>query len=261
MLSSTYHFLRHWWTAQSRYAVHSPFVYTFVTELLPNRKSPAGTRIDALRESLSHSEERLEIRDFGAGYGGDARPVIHKDVREVVRGSARRRAQGEFLARLTAAYRPERILELGTNLGFSAAYLLSGHPESHLYSLEGAPSLARTAKINLEALGYRADIRVGEFGETLPSVLSEGKKLDFVLLDGNHQYAPTVKYFGQIAPQVRDGGLIIVDDINWSAGMRKAWQELRAREEVSVSVDLFWMGLCFLRRNQSKQHFRFRMPY
>lgn len=258
MINQILPFLRHWLGAETRYGVHSPFVYHFVTQILPHQSSEAGKRIDSLRKEQGQRKGSLEIRDFGAGYRGKSIPVIEKSYAQVVRGSARKRRNGEFLRRLFAHYAPNSALELGTNLGFSTAYQLAGHPVCKMYSLEGSPALAEEARRNLNQLGYQAEIRVGEFGETLPQLLQEGINLDAVLLDGNHRYAPTVKYFEQVEAQLSPGAMVIVDDINWSRGMRQAWTEIAQRESVSVSIDLYWMGICFVKREQRKQHFRFR---
>jgi len=259
MLRLSLQFLHHWLTAQTRYGVHSPFVYDFVTQVLPHRLSPVGGKIDALRRRMGTEKEVLEIQDFGAGYGGKHEAVIRKTMREVVKGSARRRRNGEFLRRLFAAYQPAVALELGTNLGFSTAYQLAGHDRCRMISLEGAPTLAEKAREVLGKLGFEADIRVGEFDELLTPLLQSEVFFDAVLLDGNHQYAATVKYFDVLAPRTRPGGFIIVDDIHWSPDMLRAWHEIRSREDVSVSIDLFWMGICFLHRNQQKQDFSFRI--
>ena len=258
MLDQSRRFLSHLWTAQTRYAVHSPFVYQFVTQVLPHRRSEAGSQIDQVRKEWGQRREILEIADFGAGYGGDAVPVIHKELREVVKSSARRRRNGELLRRIYAWRQPQQALELGTNLGFSAAYQLAGAPDCRLIGLEGSSVLAQKARDLWQQLGLKAEVRVGEFGNGLGEILAEGNRWDCVLLDGNHRYGPTVDYFQRLVPHMQQGGLIIVDDINWSDEMRRAWREIQDSPAVNVSIDLFWMGLCFIGREQARQHFQFR---
>jgi hypothetical protein len=36
----------------------------------------------------------------------------------------------------------------------------------------------------------------------------------------------------------------VFDDVSWSRGMAKAWERIRSDERVSLSVDLFQIGLC-----------------
>ncbi len=276
MIQLAFLYLRHLLRAQSRYGVHSPFVYEFVTQVLPHRKSSWGSRIDALRKSRLGSEKQLEILDLGAGYGGRHEQLLHKTEAEVLRSSARKRRNGELLYRICQWHQPGVGLELGTNLGYSTAYQVAGQQEgrgrgsfsevagrsdgqSRFISIEGSPALSEEAAGLLRSLDLSADLLVGEFSEQLELLKQENIRFDYVLMDGNHQYDPTIAYFNALLDRMNPNGLIIVDDINWSPGMRLAWQELKAREEVQVTIDLFFMGLCFVHRAQAKEDFRFRL--
>lgn len=253
-------FLRHRLRAGGRYQVHSPFVYEFVTQVLPHRLSPQGAAIEALRKRLGRSQEPLSIQDYGAGYGGDARPLIHKTLAQVVRGSARRRKEGELLRRMAAFYQPARCLELGTNLGFSGLYLSAGLPAgSSFLSLEGAAALSAIAQRNFETLGYKGQFLTGPFRELMQNNAElQAFQPDLVFMDGDHRERPTIEYFEWLLPRVNDGALIVLDDIHWSQGMENAWNHIIAMREVTVSADLWSLGLCWIRRNQAKEHFLLR---
>ena len=41
--------------------------------------------------------------------------------------------------------------------------------------------------------------------------------------------------------------------------MERAWEAIKAHPEVRLTVDLFYIGLVFFRRNQPKQHFSLRV--
>ena len=46
------------------------------------------------------------------------------------------------------------------------------------------------------------------------------------------------------------------DDIYWSDGMQKAWKEICANKEVTLSLDLFKFGIVFFKtENKQKEHF------
>jgi hypothetical protein len=51
---------------------------------------------------------------------------------------------------------------------------------------------------------------------------------------------------------------MIFDDIYWNKDMEKAWQEIKNNQKVTVSIDLFYFGLIFFRKEQEKQHFILR---
>jgi hypothetical protein len=83
--------------------------------------------------------------------------------------------------------------------------------------------------------------------------------IDLAYIDGNHRYEPTLRYFQQLLPKKQHHSIFIFDDIHWSAEMEKAWSEIKAHPEVTLSIDLFFMGLVFFRQEfKVKQHFSIR---
>jgi hypothetical protein len=49
--------------------------------------------------------------------------------------------------------------------------------------------------------------------------------------------------------------MLIFDDIYWSEGMKQAWAQIKAHPQVTVTVDLFWIGLVFFKAGQAKEDF------
>ena len=99
---------------------------------------------------------------------------------------------------------------------------------------------------------------VGNFDDVLPKILSEKEKIDFVFFDGNHRKEPTLNYFRQCLDKVHEGSVFIFDDIYWSLEMKEAWSEIKMNEQVTVTLDLFYLGIVFFRKEQVKQHFIIR---
>jgi predicted O-methyltransferase YrrM len=126
-------------------------------------------------------------------------------------------------------------------------------------SLEGCPNTAAIAAKNFQSMDM-ADIRImpGDFDQTLPLYLQSIQKLDQVFFDGNHRHEPTIRYFRACLAKAHEGSVFIVDDIHWSPGMEAAWEEIKAMPEVTVTLDLFFMGLVFFRKGQAREHFEIR---
>jgi predicted O-methyltransferase YrrM len=77
-------------------------------------------------------------------------------------------------------------------------------------------------------------------------------------VDGNHRKDATLNYFEWCLPKLSQNSIMIFDDIYWSKGMKEAWAQIKAHPEVSVSIDLFWIGLVFVRKGQVKEDFIIR---
>ncbi|MEZ4824877.1 MAG: class I SAM-dependent methyltransferase [Bacteroidia bacterium] len=236
--------------------MHSPFVFQLYTEVI--RGKGQNDSIEALRKQLMRSEAIVEITDFGAGKAGSGSGTIRRSLKEIARTSARRPFEGNLLYRLCHHFQPQTCLELGTNLGISSLYQLSALKNSRFITLEGSPNLAEIAGKNIADAGFRAEIHTGEFSELLSRLNLDEIQPDYVFLDGNHRYAPTMEYISTILPHMAPGGMIILDDIYWSSEMKKAWETICAMPEITVSIDLFVMGICFVKRPQAKEHFRLR---
>ena len=129
-------------------------------------------------------------------------------------------------------------------------------PDAKVYTLEGSPETAAIAIEVFKTAGIN-DIELinGNFDNTLPEVIGNLDQLDFVFVDGNHQKEATLKYFEWCLPKVHENTLLIFDDIYWSEGMKEAWQQIKAHPSVTVTVDLFWIGLVYFRKGQVKEDF------
>jgi predicted O-methyltransferase YrrM len=125
---------------------------------------------------------------------------------------------------------------------------------------EGSPAVADAAMRNLSSLDlYNVHLRIGNFDDTLGGILSSLEKLDMVFIDGNHRMEPTLRYFHQMLPKFHEHSIVVFDDIHWSEEMEAAWQGIIEHPSVTCSIDLFFLGFVFFRRDfKVKQHFTIR---
>lgn len=129
-----------------------------------------------------------------------------------------------------------------------------------MVTIEGDRNLVPLAKQTLQALFGKdgPKIALGRFSDTLPNVLDDLSEIDLVLFDGDHSYRATMEYFHQISPNLSAEAIIIVDDIHWSEGMLQAWTEMQKDKSISLSIDLFHLGiLCKTPAMATKQYFSY----
>ncbi len=247
-------FIHHWMNSRSRYHIHSPLVYHFCTSILPHQKSSVGNRIANRRKELMKNNNTITFTDYGASGGGK---TVQRKLGEMIRSASRKRRSGELLHRICSEYSVSRGLELGTHAGIGTLYQVAGGHFQRFISLDGAEELSQIAQKGFRQWPIHVECLTGPFEETLYNQLKiQSLAPDYVFLDGNHRYEPSIEYFQYLLPHMADGGIMIWDDINWSKGMQRAWKEIISHPEVTVSIDLFFLGICFIRRNQAKEHFR-----
>ncbi len=248
-------YLLHRFKAKNRHGVHSPFVYRLVDNVIYDFSAKnVYTEVENLRKQLLIDNRLITVTDLGAG------SLVNNNRQKKICAIAHNALKPPYLAqllyRLVADLKPRNIIELGTCLGITTAYLQKAAPEAKVYTLEGCPQTAGIAKETLKKAGIEsAELITGNFDNTLPGVINNLAQLDFVFVDGNHQKEATLNYFEWCLPKVHENTMLIFDDIYWSDGMKQAWNQIKAHPKVTVTIDLFWIGLVFFKPGQVKEDF------
>lgn len=211
-------------------------------------------RIEKKRRELAASAAPLTIVDFGAGTksqfdqdGADPSHTITKTLGEMTRSSKPPR-WAFLLFRIVRELGPEACVELGSCVGISASYeaaALELNGRGRLITLEGADVLAERSRRTIDELGLadRASVRLGRFAATLPGTLDDLPPVDYAFIDGHHVEDATIDYMEQILPRLAPEAVLVFDDINWSAGMKRAWARIAADPRFAATVDLKKVGI------------------
>ncbi len=254
--------IRKWWEwrlqSRSRYGVHSPFVFDLLTRGL-QAPVPAGDARKMLefRRQWLNDRRKINITDPGAG---SHRPGFGpRRIRNLARTAGSSQRQMFLLYRLARYFRPARILELGTHLGIGTFALHCGAPGAEIITVEGSRELFGLAKENFEKRELKNIRQVfGLFDNVLPDLLGK-QSFDMIVVDGNHRYGATLKYFEMLVQSVPPQGFVLWDDIRWSPGMWRAWEHIRRHPQVRLSLDLYRTGITFFDPSRrQKEHFALR---
>jgi predicted O-methyltransferase YrrM len=251
-------FLKHRLTAKSRHGTHSPFVYKLADEVIYDFKSKIDYKsIEGQRKKLLNDDSIITVTDLGAGSHLNKNRT--KQVKEIAKNALKTPRLAQLIYRLAKDVNPANVIELGTCLGITTSYLSKACPNAQVLTIEGCPETAKVADGNFKELELKnIELQVGNFDTLLPKVIEGKDQLDFVYIDGNHRKEATLNYFKWCLPKVHEGSLLIFDDIYWSKGMKEAWEEIKSHPDVTVTVDLFWIGLVYFRKGQVKEHFKIK---
>lgn len=254
-------FIRYYFTAANSkgHGVHSPFVFNFIKNVLNDKKDyKVYTEIEAVRKEMLNDKREITVEDFGAGSG--KLKTNRRFVRDIAASSLKPQKFAQLIYRIVAYYKPTNIIELGTSLGITSAYLALAHEDVNLSTFEGSDSIAGIAGANLKKLGLNnIQLHTGDFAVTLPAFLKHSPNIDCAFIDGNHSLEPTLAYFNLLLNHTNKNSILIFDDIHWSPQMEQAWQLVIAHPAVTLSVDVFFIGIVFFRDDfKVKQHFTIR---
>jgi predicted O-methyltransferase YrrM len=218
-----------------------------LTDVARGRLAPAE------REWIARVEAwRTEIPFEMVAAGADPTPDEAPSTRlanawEVCRWVSIPPVWGRFLTRLVRELRLGACLELGTAMGLSGAYQaaaleLDGNGELSTLDFHAAARIAERGFSEL-GLGHRVKLRFGDIDEILPEVLEEIAPIDYALLDAEHSESATIRHFDLLRPYLGEDAIVVLDDVNQTEEMRRAWRTVIRRPGVSLAVPLRRIGV------------------
>lgn len=128
-------------------------------------------------------------------------PIIKKEAQSVLRFFINTR-------------KPERILEIGTAIGFSSCFMAEYMPENgEIYTIEKVPARIEEARKNIGNSRHASKIHLeeGDAAEVLKSLADKGESFDFVFLDAaKAQYGVYLEHINRL---LKRGGVLLTDNI------------------------------------------------
>jgi len=244
-------------SSTNQHGVHSPFVYQLVTKCI-YQKSITKVKVQLLKfkSSLKANTSIIKVLDLGSG--SKKMNQHQRSVANILKTAAIPNSYALLLNRLVDYLKVKNVLELGTSLG-SSTYAMSFNNNIHIDTIEGCPQTLEVAKTQFKKFNILEHVTCynGEFSTVL-NAIPKDKKFDLVFFDGNHQKQTTINYFHECLTHKHNNTVFVFDDIYWTEGMKEAWAYIKNHSEVTVTVDLFKLGLVFFRTEQVKEHFKIR---
>ena len=264
------HLLTAWNTGGE--GVHSPYLFEWVRMVMSDKHVYyIWDDIEAVRAKMLQDKRKLQFVDYGSGRktAGD----MAKDERrvcEIAKGSLAKKKYAQMLFRLVnwlvtshmSGTRGLNVLELGTSLGVTTAYLAAADSRNRVVTVEGCRAVASVANENWKTLGMRnIECHVEEITVDALRRITDGLQgvLDVVFLDANHTYVSTREYFDVLVDRAHKKSVFIIDDIHHTPEMECAWKAICADERVTSTIDLYQMGLVFFDRHYWKRHYKMRL--
>ncbi len=239
------------------HGLHSPFMYNLATQCFYDKTNyPEYKLLKKYYKQLAHDQRIIKVKDLGAGSKKLASE--NRKVSDISKISGSSYKEMKFLFRLSRYFQPKSVLELGTSLGKSAFSLALGNPNASIITVEGSKSVFDITKEYFEKNHIKnIELINADFDDFINGLTS--LKFDFIYLDGNHRFKPTLNYFEKLLPFIHNDTIVLLDDIYWSNEMKTAWIQLKKHPQVRQSIDTFHYGFLFFRKEQFSQHFYIRL--
>ena len=206
---------------KSKYNIHSPFVFDFVTKVLndhgSNRDYDTIMRIGRLLDKKKHI-------------------------------SFAKRKRSRLLYRVIQHYEPDSVVSFGSITALNATALALGNLQTKVY-LEQSEDFLET----LNAMGV-INVRLiqpAEFDSEHFRRLNTG----FVFFGRDSFEDDTWDYLADCLNYKTADSVFIFEGIHHNCDIEDAWEEIKADEDVSVTFDLYSIGMVFFREGIEKQDF------
>lgn len=131
---------------------------------------------------------------------------------------------------MLSSLKPEKILEIGTAIGFSTLLFAETCPEAEITTLERYEEMLSFARENFAAFDQRRQISLieGDAAEILPELKPKKQRYDFIFMDSaKTQY---VKFLPYLLENLSDDGILAIDDVFQAGDITKPIPELPRRQ-------------------------------
>lgn len=245
-------YAKYWLLAMDEHSLQSPFVFDVYRRALQSsrRRKVYDSSIEKYRRSLRQSQEMIATDTLGAMSklsSGTSKRISH-----IARWGISDRKQSEILVHLVEYYGCLKVLELGTSLGINTMYLSQASTVEKIVTIEGNEELAMLAKQSFDSMGFsNIELTIADIDEYLDQT---HESFDLVYMDANHTTEATLRYFTKIVSKLSDHSLVVLDDINWSPGMSKAWAMIQSQFEY-LTIENNKIGIVFVDKPGKKSNY------
>ncbi|AEF25512.1 O-methyltransferase [Streptococcus parauberis] len=125
---------------------------------------------------------------------------------------------------LMQSLQPEKILEIGTAIGFSALLMAENAPQSKIVTIDRNEEMITFAKENFAKFDRRNQIQLLE-GDAADLITNLDEEFDFVFMDSAK--SKYIVFLPEILKHLKVGGMIVFDDIFQGGDIVKPIEEVR----------------------------------
>ncbi len=247
--------------------IHSPYLFEWVRMVMYDSHTYyAWSDIEQRRCAMLCDPKVLTYVDYGSGNRTHTM-ASQRTVRDIAHISLEPRIYAQLLFRLVnwmghqareQHKLPLHIIELGTSLGITTAYLASADSRNQVITFEGCHDVAKEAYENWSKLQlYNIRCVEGDINTTLCNNLPA--VVDLAFIDANHTYEATMMYFDTIRQHIHPKSVVVIDDIYHSPEMKRAWGEICRCSIVTTTMDMWKMGIVFFDTNYLRKHYKLRL--
>lgn len=247
ILNLAWDFIKFFTSAHTADTLDSPALFDFYQSVISkkNESDLCFGRLEFIRHKMLIDDTILAGRSFGAG----SKIITDNELRvkDIAKSAVSNSFKCRLLYKVAEYYRATHILELGTSLGITTQYLASTKYCKQLVTVEGNSNVLKIATKN----NTKSNITFinSDFVTAQVMAKKNHENFDMIIIDGDHSYEETISNYDRCQALISSNGILIIDDIYWSSGMKEAWKEIQIKNPSKLFIDLFYFGIVLQNQN------------
>lgn len=206
---------------KNEYHIHSPFVYDFVVKVLNDKGSNADY------DTILRVSKQLDGKNHQSYY---------------------RRKQSRLLYRIIRYFEPDSVVSFGKLSAINTTAVALGHLQTRVY-LEESDGFLDT--LNSMGVVNVSLIQPADFDSEKFKKLNTG----FVFFSESDFEDEEWDYLQDCMNYKTSESVFIFEGIHRTRDAEDAWERIKGNEDVSLTIDLYRIGLVFFRLGIEKQDF------
>lgn len=233
----THKYLLYLIQSKTKHDIHSPFIFTLLTQVIQKKNKKIFEHNETLNKTKKLSDREKKYIWFASNTS----------------------KYSQLVFRLIKNFKAKHIVEIGTSTGINTSYLAITDRENKIYTLEKNKKTSSKAINAFKTLGLN-NIKLfdGNISDNLDIVTQEIKHIDFLHITDNDNSKQTYYYFEKCLKYIHNDSVFIFNDIHETKDNEKIWIKIKNNPKVKVSIDLFFIGIVFFKRELTKENFMIR---
>ncbi|EAR12097.1 hypothetical protein PI23P_12207 [Polaribacter irgensii 23-P] len=244
--------------ATNQHGVHSPFVFLLVTKCFYVKlENTLWNKFLNAKSSTAKNHHKIKTLNFDSTSNVFEKKLLKISELGKLEGISNKNAK--LLIKIIQYLKPKNILEIGTSIGLGTTAIKIANKNSSITTIEGCPEKIKIARaLFLENKLNASEIIAGNFSETLLTTVQK-KQFDFIYFDSNPTKEATLAFFKIGIQGIHNDSFFIFNSIYKNAEMQAAWSQIKKHPKVRVTIDIFYFGIVFFRKEQAKENFKIRV--
>lgn len=226
------------------HGIHSPYIFSFLTEVIEDRKKNDNFRhLNSLRKKNIKSIKKNKTKEF-----------FKKDLKLEIQKLSELKSKAQFIYRILNFIDAKKAICLGDKSGIAAAYMAKSKKDIKIISINKDADWLEIANENWKALNINNIFTKKENQED-----NIWKDSSLYFFSSNMSLQKCLKYYSLIEGD--NNKIIAISDIHKNKDINYFWEKLKEDKKNVVCIDMYSIGIIIRRDGMQNENYKLGTRY